>query len=230
MRAPMPTAAALLFLTGCAAETQLRPSPGAQVLQGEENAAKAATDGIVLVADGTAWKGTPRNLERSLTPVFVQVENRGSRPLRIEYSAFSLVGTQSRFRYAALPPLSLSDALTSVQRGTGGSGLALGFSSGWGYGRYRPFGGYGIGSYLGPYYPDPYYYGYQCQEPLPTQDMLQKALPEGTLEPGGSMAGFLYFQGVGEREGQVVLQARLVDAESGEQLGTLDIPFQVRKG
>ncbi|MFP2962729.1 hypothetical protein ACLEPN_34415 [Myxococcus sp. 1LA] len=229
MRALMPTATALLILSGCAAETQLRPSPGAQVLQGDANAAKAATDGIVLVADGTAWKGTPKNLERSLTPVFVQVTNRGTRPLRIEYSAFSLIGTESRFRYAALPPMSLGDTVISGQQGTGGSGVALGFSSGWGYGRYRPFGGYGVGSYMGPYYPDPYYAGYQCTEPLPTQDMLQRALPEGTLEPGGSMTGFLYFQGVGAREGQVVLQARLVDAERGEPLGTLDIPFQVRK-
>ncbi|QDF00668.1 hypothetical protein [Myxococcus xanthus] len=230
MRALMPTAAALFILTGCAAETQLRPSPGAQVLQSDANAAKAATDGIVLVADGTAWKGTPKNLELSLTPVFIQLENRGQRPLRIKYGVFSLVGTQSRFRYAALAPLSLGDTVISGQEGTGGSGAALGFSSGWGYGRYRPFGGFGVGSYMGPYYPDPYYAGYQCREPLPTRDMLQKALPEGTLEPGGRMSGFLYFQGVGSREGQVVLQARLVDAESGEPLGTLDIPFQVRKG
>lgn len=227
MRAPIPTAAALFILTGCVATPELRPSPGAQVLQGDANAAKASTDGIVLVADGTAWKGTPKNLERSFTPVYIQVENRGNRPLRIEYGAFSLVGTVSRFRYAALPPLSLSDSLHSVNQGTGGSGSAAGFSSGWGMGRYRRF---GVGSYMGPFFPDPYYYGYQCQEPLPTQDMLQKALPEGTLEPGGQMSGFLYFQGVGHREGQVVLQAQLVDSETGEPLGTLDIPFQVRKG
>jgi hypothetical protein len=41
--------------------------------------------------------------------------------------------------------------------------------------------------------------------------------------------GFLYFQGVAERESQVVLQARLVDGRTGEPFGTLDIPFQVRR-
>ncbi|AEI64133.1 hypothetical protein [Corallococcus macrosporus] len=73
MRALTPTAAALHILSGCAAETRLRPSLGAQVLQGDANAAKAATDGIVLVADGTAWKGTPKNLERGRMTGFLYV-------------------------------------------------------------------------------------------------------------------------------------------------------------
>jgi hypothetical protein len=59
--------------------------------------------------------------------------------------------------------------------------------------------------------------------------MLEQALPEGTLEAGGRVEGFLYFQGVAERESQVVLQARLVDGRTGEPFGTLDIPFQVRR-
>jgi hypothetical protein len=59
--------------------------------------------------------------------------------------------------------------------------------------------------------------------------MLRRALPEGTLEDGGALDGFLYFQDVGEREGRVTLEARLVDARTGEQFGTLSIPFQVER-
>jgi hypothetical protein len=58
--------------------------------------------------------------------------------------------------------------------------------------------------------------------------MVRQALPQGTLEPGGTVTGFLYFQDVSEREGSVTLQARLVDARTGEQFGTLSIPFGVR--
>ena len=65
-------------------------------------------------------------------------------------------------------------------------------------------------------------------EPLPTEDMMKSALPEGTLAPGGTMTGFLYFQNVGEREGEVTLRARLVDARTGEQFGALAIPFAVK--
>ncbi|WP_164012594.1 hypothetical protein [Pyxidicoccus trucidator] len=230
-------AASLLVAVGCIPEAQLRPSTGAQLQQGDATAARVEASGVVLVADGAAWKGTPENLERSLTPVFVRLENGSGRPLRVQYGDFAIVSRESRFRYAALPPLSLSTSVASSvrQEGQGWVGMSMGVGPGWGYGPYGRYGfgyGYGqhwpfVGSY--PYYPGPYYGAYQCAEPLPTQDMLEHALPEGMLGAGGRMAGFLYFQGVAERESQVVLQARLVDGKTGEPFGTLDIPFQVQK-
>lgn len=235
MRALGAVAAALLFAAGCIPETRLRPTTEAQLIQGDSSAARAEASGVVLVADGAAWKGTPGNLERSLTPVLVRLENHSGRPVRLQYGDFALVGSESRFRYAAVPPLSLSQGAASVEPGTGGAGRAalhLGFGAGWGRyyhrGRYGPRGPF-VGPYYDPFYPNPYY-GASCQEPLPTQDMLTQALPEGTLEEGGRVEGFLYFQGVAERESRVVLQARLVDANTGEPLGTVDIPFQVREG
>ncbi|MFP2933576.1 hypothetical protein ACLESO_52235 [Pyxidicoccus sp. 3LG] len=243
---------ALLLAAGCIPEARLQPTPEAQLLQGHRDAALATASGVELVADGAAWKGSPGNLERGLTPVLVRLENHGDRPLRLQYSDFALVGGESRFRYAALPPLSLGDdSRASLERGTGGSGsvhtsVHLGFSYGaWAYGRYGLYGGgpwgpyssmypgpYHMGPYFGSFYPYPYGYGYgyACEEPLPTKDMLQKALPEGTLQAGGHVQGFLYFPNVSRRERQVVLQARLFDADTGEALGTLDIPFQVREG
>jgi hypothetical protein len=232
MRALGPAAAALL-LAACIPETQLRPDPSAHQLQGEGDTARAEASGVQLVADGAAWKGTPENLERSLTPVWVKLENRSGRPVRLAYGDFALVSPESRFRYAAIAPLALSGA--SLASGYGGSGrdglLPLGPGPGWGHGPYAHRGGWGRGPFVGPYR-DPFYpypNVVQCEERLPTQDMLEQALPEGTLEDGGRVEGFLYFQGVAERERRVVLQARLVDASSGEPLGTLDIPFQVRE-
>ncbi|MCP3140034.1 hypothetical protein [Pyxidicoccus xibeiensis] len=233
--------AVLLLAAGCIPEARLQPTTGARVLQGDRDAATAAAAGVELVADGAAWKGSPGNLERSLTPVFVKLDNRGSRPLRLQYEDFALVGGESRFRYAALPPFSLGTGNASREQGIGGSGrtsLHPGFSSGmWPYGPFGSYGPYSGGRwgpytspFFSPFYPDPYYSGYACQEPLPTQDMLERALPEGTLGAGGHVEGFLYFPNVSERESQVVLQARLVDAETGKPLGTLDIPFQVREG
>ena len=236
MRGLGPVAAALLLAAGCIPETQLRPDPSAQRLQGDKDAARAEASGVQLVADGAAWKGMPENLERSLTPVRVTLENRSGRPVRLAYGDFALVSPESHFRYAAIPPLTLSGA--SLSSGYGGSGredfLPLGPGPGWGYGpygRYASGGRWGRGPFIGPYR-DPFYpypYAAQCEERLPTQDMLEQALPEGTLEDGGRVEGFLYFQGVAARESRVVLQARLVDASSGEPLGTLDIPFQVRE-
>jgi hypothetical protein len=249
-RALLPALAALLLAAGCVYETKLKPIAPAQVTQ--SGSAVAEEQGVRLVADGDSWKGVPSNLEHLVTPVEVRLENQSGRPLRIKYEEFVLVGN-SQFQYSALPPFELGEEGVAI----GGSGyepghvaLSVGVGVGygpWGYGPHGyggwgpwPFSSaYGWGpwgpgwnaSFYDPWY-DPFYggvYGYwRPPEPLPTRDMLRRALPEGTLEPGGTITGFIYFQGVSEREGSVTLQARLVDARTGEQFGTLSIPFGVR--
>lgn len=219
---------ALLALAGCLPETQLQPRPEAQTLAGEKEAAVAEHAGVRLVADGAAWKGHPGNLERRLTPVEVRLENLGDRPVRVRYIFFDLVGG-SQFKYAALPPLSLEEAEGSEPVCVA-QNEPLNWGNTWGWRGpstwrqpwwqspyYDPF--------YDPYYPRPFV---RCDEPLPTQDMLDQALPEGVLEPGGTIAGFLYFQGVSERERLITLEARLVDARTGEEFGKLNIPFEVR--
>jgi hypothetical protein len=245
-RALLPALAAVLLAAGCVTETKLQPLPAAQTTQG--GSAVAEDQGVRLVADGDAWKGTPSNLERIVTPVEVRIENQSGRPLRIQYEGFVLVGG-SRFQYAALSPFELRDeGLAMGGSGTGTGNVALSVGVGVGYGAWAPgFWGpgpfsstYGWGGPWGRSWRDPFYnpwydpfYGapfayWRPPEPLPTQDMLRRALPEGTLEDGGAITGFLYFQDVSEREGNVTLQARLVDARTGEQFGTLSIPFGVR--
>jgi hypothetical protein len=59
---------------------------------------------------------------------------------------------------------------------------------------------------------------------LPTRDMLQQALPEGVLQPGGSAAGFLYFNHLQEK-GPVVFTAEIVAADTRQPLGTVRIPM-----
>lgn len=216
-----------MVFVGCIPQAQLRPSPEAQALAQEPAAAVTEQAGIRLVADAAAWKGRPGNLERRLTPVEVRLENRGERPLRIRYEQFDLLGG-SRFQYTAMAPLSVKDDGSSRTRCVAAMD-PLYWHNTWGWrgplGWRRPW---GLGPFYGPFYSPYYAPSVACEDPLPTQDMLKQALPEGTLAPGGSISGFLYFQGITEREREVVLQARLVDAETGEKFGELGIPFEVR--
>lgn len=223
-------AVAVLALAGCIPEAQLRPTPDARSPAGEPSAVIADAQGVRLIADGTAWKGSPRNLETRLTPVELRVENHSGRKLSIRYTQFELVGA-TKFHYAALSPLLMQEAndqlTTCVTRYMPGPYGGLGGAWNrryWGY-RQRPW-------WPNPYFFDPYSgpstYT-QCEEPLPTKDMMERALPEGTLEEGGTVSGFLYFQGVGDRERQVILQAQLVDAATNQPFGELSIPFQVRR-
>lgn len=244
VRASLLASAAVLLAAACVTETKLQPLPTAPTTQ---NGSVVAEDqGVRLVANGAAWKGNPSNLERIVTPVEVRIENQSGRPLRIDLKNFALVG-DSHFQYSALSPYQLRGQYASAEGpGVGGSGgvaAPVAFSVGvavhgpYGYGwRHGPYsrgyawGGWGWGrGWYDPWY-DPFFgpYPYRVPEPLPTRDMLKRSLPEGQLENGGTVTGFLYFQDVSEREGRVTLQARLVDASTGEQFGTLAIPFDVR--
>ncbi len=233
MRAPWLVSAALVGAVACIPETQLKPLPTAQAVAvaGDRAAAVAEESGVRLVANGDAWRGSPANLERSLTPVSVRVENHSGRALSLKSEHFTLVGG-SRFRYSAVDLLELRGvAGRQLEPGSGTGGAGVGTRMHWGR---RPY-PYGPG-WSGPGWYDPfwgpYYQGPRghpaCQEQLPTEDMLEEALPEGILENGGTVTGFLYFQGVAHRESSVTLQARLVDATTGETFGALDIPFQVQ--
>ncbi|ADO68558.1 hypothetical protein [Stigmatella aurantiaca] len=225
MRAWFGVVAALAFV-GCIPRTQLQPRSDAQALAQEPNAAVTEQAGIKLVADGAAWKGQPGNLDQRLTPVEVRLENLGNRPLRIRYEQFGLMGG-SRFEYTALPPLSLKEA-TESEPLCSVPAVPLHWHASWGWRRGMGLRPWGLGPFYDPFYDPNYTRAIRCHEPLPTQDMLKKALPEGTLAPGGSVSGFLYFQGIADRESQVTLQTRLVDAHTGETFGELGIPFVVR--
>lgn len=62
---------------------------------------------------------------------------------------------------------------------------------------------------------------------LPTEDMVQRAFPEGVLDDDGVLSGYVYFQYTG-RETRLELQVSLVDATSGEALGVAKVPFERR--
>jgi hypothetical protein len=64
---------------------------------------------------------------------------------------------------------------------------------------------------------------------LPTEDMLEMAIPEGVLEPQGRISGFLYFPRVNPDAERVVFQAALVSARTGEEFGAVEVPFVVEE-
>jgi hypothetical protein len=90
--------------------------------------------------------------------------------------------------------------------------------------------------YLAPFYsrlqvwdgPLPYgpsiYSVFWWRASVPTASMLDRALPEGVLENGGTASGYLYFQKVRTREGEV--QERTGAGQPAHQPALIDIPFR----
>jgi hypothetical protein len=218
----------LLALTtpGCA--TMLVPGPGAHRVPGVGYAADAREAGIHVVASAEAWTGLPSDLDDFVTPLLVTITNDSERALEVRYENFALQ-TPGGVIFAALPPFQVTGfALEPLD--TMGIGPMVGY-------------GFSVAPYLSPWYPgwsiyggpfpfnSGYYGGYSGfyssygRVSLPTGDMIQRALPEGVLAPGGRISGFVYFERVIDVV-RVAFVAHLIEV-GGQAFGMVQIPFVV---
>lgn len=219
---------AVAGLAACATRNPLEPAKAAERVPGMDDAAQVRTMGARVVVQVDNWDGSDTILD-DVTPVWVEVINDTGRPLVVDYDNFSLVAPDGT-HYAALAPI-------ETQGSASVPAAYLTADAGYGapYGVYDPFmlgTDYGWGYYPGPAlaydYDYPYYYGDWVRVPLPTPDMIAKALPEGILEPGGISAGFVYFERVDDDDKAVEFAYALVDAETGNTLDVATIPFEVK--
>ncbi len=254
---PLYIASVLSFFgVACGHMPELKPDPAAPRAPGNPNAAFAEVAGVKVVVAGDAWDADPKNLPTVLTPVKVMLENQSGRPLKINYDEFKLAGS-SGFTYSAIPPMEARVVLSQTSRREIKIVLAAyqqgspSGQAGGGQSRTAPApvqsrvvaDRFFVAPHFAWYYPgwtawpypfayDPFYYdrlmAYLPKE-LPTKDMLAEALPAGVLQPGGRVSGFVYFQGIADRETRVKFEMDLVDANSSEALGHVSLPFDVKK-
>jgi hypothetical protein len=127
----------------------------------------------------------------------------------------------------------------------GGHYGAIPAGRGWGYrgggwrgyrpiGVVRPWFGFGVGYWGGPWAYPPYYYdwvfawGPAYYPARPSEDVLTLGLPEGVLPPGARVSGFLYFKrATSQHQGSLDLGWDIHDAQTGAPLGSLHIPLEV---
>lgn len=215
-------AACAVVATGCA--NTLTPAPAANEVAGRGEGAVATDQGVRLVARADAWQGTPRNLQQQLTPMLVTIVNESAAPVRISYNKFRLVSDAGR-RYSALPPFQIDGKVANR------IGTAYYAPVGFNYAPYLSAYMATGGTWKSPYVTNQLYFDRYAPVMrtvnLPSTDMLQKALPEGVLQPGGRVTGFLYFEGVGPGTGQVRLIADFPNQQTGQRVTRLAIPFKV---
>ena len=56
--------------------------------------------------------------------------------------------------------------------------------------------------------------------------MQEWALPEGVIQPGQNVSGYVYFQPVPGNVDRVTLDLELIDARSGDRFAIAKIPFE----
>jgi len=226
---------------GCTVEPVVVPGPGMDpTLATGPSFVEVA--GVRVWAD-SRWEGQPARLPEVLTPVRVTLENHSGHPLRVSYRDVSLLGA-SGFRYLALPPFPLERSPSSTLDRPRVTLVD-----------FHPAHPVSPRRMVVPRYPHKHFYVTRPYVPLfpgylvwphlwaweayssrlyanwpsnlPSEDMQDLALPEGVLQEGGNIAGYLYFQQT-RRESGVQLEFKLVDADSSESLGTATLPLVAR--
>ncbi len=203
--------AGVLLLAACA--TTLKPAPEAMTSPSWGLGAMGEAGGVRILARPGAWIGYPRQLDTALTAVLVVVENDDSHRVRLRHEDFALVRADGR-RLVAIPPFEI--------RGTVAEPIDVpypAFYSSWFFVGHRHF---VYDPFWGPFYSYPSF----AYVPLPTGDMIQKAIPETVVEPGGRVQGFVYFPLLRKEDrGPMAFTADLVDARTQQRFATVTIPF-----
>jgi len=221
----------LLFLS-CATTMKIVPGPGAHSSVILEGMAFAETSGVSIMLETQAWTGKPDILDK-ITPIRITLQNKSRDLLLIRYNVFHLEGLTSGDNYAALPPYEIRGTLDDpwiilpYPLPLPSAVVCQKFSVAPYCSRMYPaFPAYQDSFTVDSLYYSRYYTVWAKIE-LPTEEMLIKVLPDGVVEQGGYVSGFLYFEKIDRNEEELLFTADLIDALKGRLLGTITIPLQV---
>jgi hypothetical protein len=217
-----------LVLAGCSTTADLKPAPAAQTVAGHTDAARASTQGVSLLVQADDWPG-PVDIQKAVTPLKIRIENKGPQPVQIRYNEFALISSENR-TFSALPLSRIEEEVAVPVRV---------YHSPRFYHRNFHVAPHYAGIYpeVPPYhlrFPyDPYYnsvyYGYWDQREMPTSEMISRVLPEGVIDSGGMLDGWMFFEKVDASAlNRVVFRSDLINAETGKKFAEVRIPFVVK--
>jgi hypothetical protein len=188
----------------------------APVVPAKPDVATVELAGVRIFVSADSWQGDPANLSELYTPVLLRVENHSGKAVRIAYRDMRLHGS-SGSRYRAVSPQQFSGIVPAA------------------YSSFEPA--------VGPrfdhdrFFVDPEFSyredsiphddGHYRRRPEPwaTPDMIAEALPEGAVDDGGLVSGFVYFPALRKGESADRFVMVLPDADGGPELGRVSIPF-----
>jgi hypothetical protein len=211
---PLRLAVALL-LASAACASEGRPGLDWNTPPVPGGAGSATVGDVEVSASADAWRGWPRDLWRVVTPIHVVIDNRGAVPLRVLPGNFTLVVDGQR-SLAATDPIDVRGVTDEPPPDSTGSRFGIPSP---GYADWALQAGAPTGS--GEPQPGEHF-------PLPTPEMLERALPEGVVEPGQSASGFVYFERPPARAAALALAFRLVNDQDGEPRGRIVVLLRPR--
>jgi hypothetical protein len=231
MLTPSATFVIGLSTLGCATDpARLTPAAGASVAAAAPNMAVAERSQVRIRVESQAWPG-PDNVTAEVTPLKLTIENNGTTPVAIRYDNLYLT-TPDGERFSALPPFEARKEAAEAVMPPMRPAASVWFT-------HR---GFLVAPYLRHYYPglrpfayaytyDPFHYERYVdswsRRQMVMDEVRRHAIPEGVLEPGGQVTGFVYFEDVDEDVPRVTFHANLADPRDGRSAAALTVPFDV---
>jgi hypothetical protein len=213
---------------------KLEPAAGAVEVVGLHNATGISVADVHVAVQARDEAGATDRMDHVM-PFYVYVENRSTRPLRLEYRLLKLV-TPGGVEWGALPVHEVrgSPFEAEVVAGAQGRIPPLPFPSH----RFEvaphmrqafralpvvrePF------AAATSYHEQGYAY-WRAVNATPTPEMRAAALPEGVLRPEGFVQGYVYFQKPPAHVQDVTFTMNLVDAEDGAIIAVVPLYFRQR--
>lgn len=217
---------------GCGTTADLEPAPSTTPVPGMEDAARTSVDGVNILTQTDEWTGA-QPIHDEVTPIRMRIENNSGQPITVQYDKFALVDPTGE-RYSALPPFRIEGTVDEPVMATTYTPIS---EPAFVYDRFEVAPVYssiypGLTPFADPFYYDRTYYDdtftYWGEVALPTDEMLVQALPEGVVNDGGYVEGWVYFQRVPTDISTVTLRADVVNPRTNDEIGEIEIPYDVR--
>jgi len=206
----------------CAAPARFLPASDVERSSRDPSAGVVTRGGVTLVADADRWSGHPATLRQLVTPIHVRILNQSDRDLAVRYQTFVLTSDTGR-ELRPMPPIALDrSGPVRARRAPAPDASAFHYAP-----YYRDVFGEEVDYWTGGFAFDPYFYdGYAAWSPsLPTEAMIERALPEGVIGTGGWVSGFVYFERLDPEAKRVTLHVDLDLPQGEERVATIDIAF-----
>ena len=210
---------AIVFLAECASR-RLVPLPDGGLIDPGLQSATKTENGFTIRVQASAWDGTPSNLGHYVTSLYVVIQNDTTSTLTLGYEDLVLYD-ENRTQYTALTPEIVVKILQAAYQGTYVFSPFFSF-----YG--SVFIGSGFFSYYPYYYPFYPWWDYPVYYQVPLDDVFNKALMPGRVNPNARVQGFIYFTTIPSNITNVTLVIGYKFAGEPEPY-QLSFPFAIEK-
>lgn len=217
---------ALALLLGCrSVSPDLEPAAGANKVATGEDAAIDRSQGVRMIVQTTPWPGQ-HLIEMEVTPVRVHIANDSGGMVAVRYDNFVIVNEKGE-TYRALhpyqthgdvPPTTVSEQVEQPRFEHDAFAVAAHQRQLY-QGVFQTYDGAFVPSHEAEY----------LWGDMPTPEMRAWALPEGVVQPGGHIEGYLYFEKVDDGDETLTVRATLDRPGTSEKVADFSLPFVVEE-